>query len=192
MRGDHVSAEVGQHHVRLRVRETYAGRENGVGPQLQEARLPELVPLYAPTPNSYKRFAHQSFTPTRFNWGYDNRSCAVRVVDHGDGLHLEIRLPGADANPYLALVAVLAAARDGICRSLTPPPACGGNAYEHGTGRAVPTTLDDALAAFRDGALPESLGPGVADHYTRLAQIELDHHRRTVTDAERSRWFAQA
>ncbi|MFF0131573.1 glutamine synthetase family protein [Streptomyces mirabilis] len=57
--------------------------------------LPQLAPLYAPNVNSYKRLVPRSFAPTTLNWGYDNRTCAVRVVGHGEGLHLEIRVPGA-------------------------------------------------------------------------------------------------
>ncbi|EKX65428.1 glutamine synthetase family protein [Streptomyces ipomoeae] len=154
--------------------------------------LPELGPLYAPNVNSYKRFMHGSFAPTTFSWGWDNRTCAVRVVGRGDGLHLEIRVPGADANPYLALSAVLAAIDHGIVNKLPLGAAETGNAYRSG-GTLVPTTLNEALAAFYNSALAErAFGTEVVEHYARLAQMELDHHQRLVTDAERQRLLARA
>jgi glutamine synthetase len=155
--------------------------------------LPQLVPLFAPTVNSYKRYQDHSFAPTRFSWGRDNRGCAVRVVGHGRGLHLEIRLPGADANPYLALSAVLAAIRHGLEHDRQPPKPSAGDAYRDGEAPAVPRTLQDALSAFQNSALAARLlGAEVAAHYAQSARIELDALRTQVTDVERRRGFAQA
>ncbi|MET9293483.1 glutamine synthetase family protein [Streptomyces sp. NPDC003077] len=155
--------------------------------------LPDLAPLYAPNTNSYKRFAPDSFAPTRLAWGMDNRTCAVRVVGHGDGLHLEVRVPGADANPYLALSAALAAVLHGIERDLRPPAPYEGSAYRADEVPRIPATLDDAVRAFAASeAAAGALGPEVVAHYAHLGRIELDVQRRTVTDAERARWFARA
>lgn len=158
------------------------------------AGLPRLAPLYAPTVNSYRRFKPASFAPTHFTWGRDNRTCAVRVTGHGRGLHLEIRLPGADANPYLALAAALAAARHGIRGSLTPPAPCTGDAYGARAGAAapVPAGLHEALTAFDGPFADEALGPEVARHYRHAARTELDAYRYEVTDAERRRGFGRA
>lgn len=68
--------------------------------------LPALAPLYAPNVNSYKRYVPGSFAPTRMTWGFDNRTCAVRVVGHGNGLHLEVRLAGAFSDHVSVSVAV--------------------------------------------------------------------------------------
>ena len=101
-------------------------------------------------------------------------------------------MPGADANPYLALSAVLAAIDHGIEQKLTPGPAEPGNSYQVG-GTSVPPTLTDAVVPFQNSALAqEALGTDVVEHYTRLAQLELDHERSLVTDAERRRWLARA
>ncbi|MFE9597124.1 glutamine synthetase family protein [Streptomyces hokutonensis] len=154
--------------------------------------LPDLGPLYAPNVNSYKRFTPSACAPTTFSWGYDNRTCAVRVVGHGEGLHLEIRVPGADANPYLALAAVLAAIDHGIEQKLSLGPEVTGNAYRVG-GTPVPPTLAHALAAFQNSAFAEAaFGTDAVEHYARLAQLELDHDQRVVTDGERQRWLARA
>lgn len=155
--------------------------------------LPALTPLYAPTVNSYKRFVPDSFAPTRYTWGRDNRTCAVRVVGHGRGLHLELRLPGADANPYLALTAALAAAQHGIDQDLKPPPAATGSAYQDTGSPSVPPTLQDALAVYLDGDLPARLlTPDVAAHHAHAARTELDGQRLQVTDAELRRGFSRA
>src|SRR3954468_5432035 len=93
-----------------------AGFERIVAGQL--ACLRELTLFYAPNINSYKRFASASFAPTAVAWGHDNRTCAVRVVGHGASRRLELRLPGADVNPYLALSAMVAAALHGLDQDL--------------------------------------------------------------------------
>src|SRR5919107_199677 len=78
------------------------------------ATLREMTLLYAPNINSYKRFALGSFAPTAVAWGRDNRTCSLRVVGHGESRRLELRLPGADVNPYLALAAMVAAGLHGL------------------------------------------------------------------------------
>lgn len=154
--------------------------------------LPELAPFYAPNVNSYKRFVPGSFAPTTASWGRDNRTCAIRVVGRGEGLHLEIRVPGADANPYLALSAVLAAIDHGLEHKFPLRSAETGNAYRSG-GSLVPPTLVSALAAFYNSTLAQSaFGIEVVEHYAHLAHLELDHHERLVTDTERQRWLARA
>ena len=94
-----------------------------------QATMCELTLLYAPNINSYKRFQAGSFAPTSTAWGYDNRTCSLRVVGHGAGLRLENRLPGGDVNPYLALAGMLASGLRGIERELQLEPAVEGNAY---------------------------------------------------------------
>lgn len=172
------------------------GRLSEIGEQAVAgllAALPGLAPLYAPNINSYKRYVPSSFAPTRMTWGWDNRTCAVRIAGHGTGLHLEVRVPGADTNPYLALSAALAAITHGIERQLTPPAPCTANAYEAADAPLLPLTLGQARSAFRHSHVAqEAFGKVVVDHYAHLAQLELDYHRGTVTDAEQARWFTRA
>ncbi|MFF2520822.1 glutamine synthetase family protein [Streptomyces liangshanensis] len=160
------------------------------------AVLPDLTPLWAPNANSYRRYQPDTGAPTSFTWGYDNRTCAVRVVGRSTP-HLEVRLPGADANPYLALTAALAAIEYGIENALTPPEPVPGNAYADHTAPPVHTTLGAALEAFRSAPLPDKiLAPGVAKHYAQVAQLELDalpdELGEEITEAEITRWFARA
>jgi glutamine synthetase len=87
----------------------------------QLATLPELTMLYAPNINSYKRFADRSFAPTAVAWGLDNRTCALRIVGHGDNMRVECRVPGGDVNQYLAVAALIAGGLHGIEHGLELP-----------------------------------------------------------------------
>ena len=98
----------------------------------------ELALFVAPAINSYKRYAAESWAPTSVSWGRDNRTCGFRVVGHGQSRRVECRIPGADANPYLAIAALLAAGLDGIENQTDPGPELKGNAYEAGEAEAVP------------------------------------------------------
>ncbi|MDX3523350.1 glutamine synthetase family protein [Streptomyces scabiei] len=152
--------------------------------------MPHLMPLYAPYPNSYKRFVPRSFAPTFFTWGFDNRTVAVRVTGHGEGRHLEVRLPGADANPYLALAAVCASIHHGLEGSLSLPDPCEGDAYQDTGAQPVARDLVDAVVSFDGSKVAEhAFGESVVRHYARAAYHEIDWHLRHVTDVERARGF---
>src|SRR6478736_2599631 len=101
----------------------------------------ELAWMYAPTVNSYKRYQPESWAPTALAWSIDNRTCGYRIVGHGASFRLESRIPGADANPYLAFAATIAAGLDGIARNLEPPPRFDGNAYVAPDVERVPWNL---------------------------------------------------
>ena len=155
----------------------------------QLACLRELTLFYGPNVNSYKRFVEGSFAPTAVAWGNDNRTCALRVVGHNSSKRLELRLPGADVNPYLALSAMIAAGLHGMENALELEPPFEGNAYESDKPR-VPATLRDARDLFAESAVArEAFGQDVVDHYLNNAQVELDAYDRAVTDWERFRGF---
>lgn len=155
----------------------------------QLATLRELTLLYAPTINSYKRFADASFAPTAVAWGLDNRTCALRVVGHGDGLRVECRVPGGDVNPYLATAALIAAGLHGVDNNLELPEPFAGNAYDSELPR-LPATLDDAAALFENSAVArKAFGDDVVAHYLNGARVELQAFGTAVTDWERRRGF---
>src|ERR1700729_476947 len=112
------------------------------------AGLRELTLLFAPTINSYKRYADGSFAPTTVAWGPDNRTCALRLVGHGPSLRIECRVPGGDVNPYLALAGLIAAALDGTSRSLPLPPPITGNAYSAPWLPQIPSAMHEALSMW--------------------------------------------
>ncbi len=153
------------------------------------ATMRDFTLLYAPNINSYKRFAGGSFAPTAVAWGLDNRTCAVRLVGHGQSARLENRLPGGDCNPYLALAAMLAGGLYGIDHKLKLEPEQTGNAYESDKPK-VPTTLREAREAFATSKIARSLlGDAVVDHYTNMADVELAAYDAAVTDWELRRGF---
>ena len=155
----------------------------------QLACLPEFTYFLAPNINSYKRFAPGSFAPTQVAWGRDNRTCALRVVGHGEGLRVENRVPGGDVNPYLAVAALLAAGLHGITEELPLEPMLEGNAYTADKD-GVPATLRQAAGLLADSKVAaEAFGRDVVDHYVNAARVELDAFDSAVTDWERIRGF---
>ena len=155
----------------------------------QIACLGDLAIFVAPVVNSYKRFAAGSWAPTTLAWGYDNRTCGFRVVGHGSSVRPETRIPGADANPYLAFAALLAAGLYGIEEKLELKPAFEGNAYESDVER-FPSALREAIARLESsGVARRLLGDDVIDHYLNYARTEQERFDRTVTGYERERMF---
>jgi glutamine synthetase len=155
----------------------------------QLACMRELTLFYAPNVNSYKRYIEGSFAPTAVAWGHDNRTCALRVVGHGRSKRMELRFPGADVNPYLALSSIIAAGLHGMDKQLPLEPAFEGNAYVSDKPR-VPETLQEARDLFAASAVArEAFGQEVVDHYLNYADVELAAYNRAVTDWERFRGF---
>ena len=149
----------------------------------------ELALFFAPTINSYKRYAAASWAPTTLAWGHDNRTCGFRIVGKGPALRAETRIPGADANPYLAFAAVIAAGLHGIEQGLELPPPFEGNAYESDVAR-FPHSLRDATAALEQGTMARAaLGDQVVDHYLNYARTEQELYDSVVTCYERERMF---
>ena len=153
--------------------------------------VPELMPLYAPTINSYKRYVDASWAPTRLAWSYDNRTAGFRVVGvDGPGMRIECRIAGADANPYLALAASLASGLDGIRNKIEPPKAFVGDVYGARNLQRVPYTLAQAVDAFGQSKFAKTaLGADVHEHYTHFFRTEVAAYDKAVTDWERKRYF---
>jgi glutamine synthetase len=155
----------------------------------QVAYAAELAVFLAPNINSYKRYAAGSWAPTTLAWGYDNRTCGFRVVGHGSALRVECRIPGADANPYLAFAALLAAGLEGIEKELELPPPFEGNAYESDVER-FPHTLNEAISALEQGTIArKAFGEDVVDHYLNYARTEQALFDKAVTCYERERFY---
>jgi glutamine synthetase len=156
----------------------------------QLAGLRELTLFQAPNVNSYKRYVAGSFAPTAIAWAHDNRTCAIRVVGHGQGLRFENRAGGSDLNPYLALSAIIAAGLRGIDEGLELEEPYSGNAYLATDKPHLPSTLREARDLFADSDLARSaFGQEVVDHYVNAADVELAAFEAAVTDWERFRGF---
>lgn len=150
----------------------------------------ELSLFIASNINSYKRYAVASWAPVNIVWSRDNRTCGFRIVGQGSSLRIEDRLPGGDANPYLAYAAMLAAGLDGIERSIEPSAEFHGNAYEAKDVPNVPRSLSEAIDALRRSNLARrSFGDDVVDHYLNMGKVEQRAYDMAVTDWERRRYF---
>jgi glutamine synthetase len=162
-----------------------------LGGLIEHARAITL--FLAPYVNSYKRYVAGTFAPTAVGWSYDNRTTGFRVVGHDASLRAECRIPGADANPYLAFGAMLAAGLDGIARKIEPPEMFRGNLYQAEGVPQVPRTLGEAIReAERSEMLREAFGDEVLEHYLHFALIEKEKFQQSVTTWERARYFERA
>ena len=143
----------------------------------QLEHLPTLAALCMPNINSYRRRDWQHWVPLNASWGDDNRSAALRLITRPvpHGARFESRLPGADANAYLAIGGMLAAGLDGIERGLAPPPLCSGNAALDESYTRLPASLADAVEVFEGSAfLRRVFGDRFVDHYALSRRVELD------------------
>jgi len=157
------------------------------------AHIGELFPFYAPYPSSYKRYVAGSFAPTGIAWSHDNRTAGFRIVGHGSSLRIECRTAGADANPYLAFAATLAAGLDGIENKTEPPPAFEGDVYGAQDLPQVPHSLPEAIRELEKSAFARAaFGEKVVEHYLHFFRTEQRKFAAAVTDWERRRYFEQA
>lgn len=153
-------------------------------------RTEELMPMVAPTVNSYKRFREASWAPTNIAWSYDNRTAGFRIVGAGPGLRIECRIPGADVNPYLVYTAALAGGIDGLANETQPPAMFNGDVYAAKGLKAVPGTLSAAIPGFSDSSfVRDALTDEVQQHYAHFYEVEVASYDSAVTDWERVRYF---
>lgn len=161
-----------------------------LGGWMKHAR--EMMPFYAPTVNSYKRYQSGSWAPTGLAWSYDNRTAGFRVVGQGESLRIESRIAGADVNPYMGYAAVLASGLDGIANKIEPPDIFQGDVYAADQLPQVPRTFEEAIGAFEKSEFARrAFGDDVIDHYTHFFKTELHAYQNAVTDWERRRYFEQ-
>jgi glutamine synthetase len=153
---------------------------------------PELCLFFGPTINSYKRYQAGSWAPTRMAWAVDNRTVGYRVVGQGPGFRIENRMPGADANPYLAFAAMLAAGMAGVRERLDCGEQYLGNAYIDPKLARLPGSLHEAADLFEKSKLARTaLGDAVVEFYVHHARLETEAFNNTVTDWEKRRYFEQ-
>jgi glutamine synthetase len=152
--------------------------------------MPEMMCMLCPTINSYKRTVPGTWAPINATWGLDTRTTAVRAIPGSPkSSRIEMRLTGADINPYLAMAASLASGLEGIQRRLEPPPAVA-NAYEKSNDAPLPRTLSDAVALFKESAIARKwFGDEFVDHYAATREWEVRLYNKAVSDWELARYF---
>jgi len=154
--------------------------------------LPQILPMYAPTINSYKRLVEGAWAPTTLTWGIDNRTVALRVLAGGNkSCRLETRVIGSDVNPYLAMAGCLASGLYGIKNKLKlRQPATIGNGYKESANGILPSTLIEATNQMKGSKLAKELfGPAFVEHFTQTREWEWRQHLKAVTDWEYKRYF---
>ncbi|MHB8207404.1 glutamine synthetase family protein [Mucilaginibacter sp.] len=154
--------------------------------------MPYILPMYAPTINSYKRLVEGAWAPTTVTWGLDNRTTALRVLNDAVAYtRLETRIPGADTNPYLAMSAALASGLYGIKHKLplTIPPTTG-NGYQDIRNGKLSSNLHDAAILMKDSPIAKELfGEEFVEHFTQTRLWEHRQFAKSVTDWELKRYF---
>ena len=151
---------------------------------------PELCVFFAPTVNSYKRYQPGSWAPTKMAWSHDNRTVGFRIVGEGKSFRIENRMPGADANPYLAFAAMMAAGLAGVEEELDCGDDYHGNAYVDPNLRGLPRSLRSAADLLDGSKLARAaFGGDVVDFYVHTARLEAQAFDNAVTDWERARYF---
>ena len=154
-----------------------------------QAAYAESLAIFAPNLHAYRRFEPNQFTPVTLDWGDNNRSVAFRVpASTGADARIEHRAAGAEANPYLAMAAVLAAAHHGIDNKLEPTAIGVGNMGEH-RDVSLPTTLWEALHRFQSGTiLRDYLGGDYLEAYAHVKQSEFDSFMSEILPRE-YQWY---
>ncbi|HXB07857.1 MAG TPA: glutamine synthetase [Puia sp.] len=154
--------------------------------------LPYILPMVAPTVNSYKRLVEGAWAPTTLTWGIDNRTVALRALPGGEkSTRLETRVVGSDTNPYLAMAACLAAGLYGIQEGLRlSVPATKGNGYAEKQYGVLPRNLWEATQAMRQSPIAiELFGREFVDHFVRTREWEWRQFGQAVTDWELQRYL---
>lgn len=151
----------------------------------------DFMAVWAQSANAYRRYQPKSYVPLAAHWGFNNRTVALRVLNTPAlATRVEHRIAGSDANPFLALAAILAGIRHGIAKEIDPGPPCEGNA-EMSPALALPTAWVNALARFESSsAVRTYFGEEFQTIYGRLKQAERSHIERVVTSLDLE-WYAR-
>jgi glutamine synthetase len=154
--------------------------------------LPYILPMFAPTVNSYKRLVEGAWAPTTITWAIDNRTTALRALPGSPySTRLETRVVGSDSNPYLALAGCLAAGLYGIRQKMKLKiPATTGNGYANKKHGVLPANLWEATQAMKNSPLAKELfGAGFVEHFTATREWEWRQFAKKVTDWEIQRYL---
>lgn len=154
--------------------------------------LPYILPMYAPTVNSYKRLVEGAWAPTTLTWAIDNRTTALRALPGGaTSTRLETRVVGSDSNPYLAMAGCLASGLYGIRHQLKlTTPATKGSGYADKSHGILPRNLWEATEAMKQSGVAEELfGETFTRHFVKTREWEWRQFAKVVTDWELKRYF---
>lgn len=168
--------------------------------------LPDIMPMLVPTINGYKRLVggEAFWAPNAVTYGYDSRAASVRIISPPSvppaATRFEVRVPGADMNPYFALSAVFALGMRGIEKKLPLPcPPISQMTPEDklsGKVQMLPQSLESATARMMR---PESIareecvfGNDFVDHFGGTREHEVRLWNEAVTNWEVERYLELA
>ncbi|MFZ4713239.1 MAG: glutamine synthetase family protein [Bacteriovoracaceae bacterium] len=153
--------------------------------------MPFVLPMYAPTINSFKRLVEGAWAPTTITWAIDNRTTCIRALPgNSKSTRIELRVVGSDANPYLAHAAALASGLYGIKNKLKLGPATKGNGYRDLSNGSLPKNLWDATQNMKSSKVAmEIFGENFVKHFTGSRELECKQYAKAVTDWEYKRYF---
>lgn len=154
--------------------------------------MPHVLPMYAPTINSFKRLVEGAWAPTTITWGIDNRTTCVRVLPvSAKSTRIELRVVGSDANPYLAHAAALASGLYGIKHKLKlTQPKTEGNGYKDLRYGVLASNLWEASQNMKNSATARELfGDTFVNHFSSSREWEWRQYQKAVTDWEYKRYF---
>jgi len=153
------------------------------------ATLLDSLALFCPNANSFRRFQANSYAPLALSWGINNRTVSLRVPGGpAPSRHIEHRICGADANPYLAAAAILAGIHHGIRQRLDPGAPLTGNGYAQAT-EFLPTDWLTALNALEDSAWArQALGADFLKVYLAIKRTEYREFMGEVGEQD-WRWY---
>jgi len=153
--------------------------------------LPVILPLLAPTINSYKRLVEGAWAPTTLTWAVDNRTVALRALPGSKkATRLETRVVGSDVNPFLAMAACLASGLYGIKHQLALQEPTVGNGYADESHGRLPGNLQKATEAMKQSPIAKELfGEEFVSHFVASREWEWQQYGRVVSDWEKRRYF---
>ena len=159
----------------------------------QQALMPELLSMIAPTVNSFTRLIPGFWAPTSASWGVENRTCALRAIPgKAAAQRVEYRIAAADINPYVAIAAAIGSGLWGIENEIEPSNPVVGSAYEVNFAKKyqLPATLAEAATRLKGSKAARALfGDDFVDHYAATREWEEREFRKHITDWEMSRYF---
>ena len=156
------------------------------------ATAADFMALFAPHANSYRRYASNSYAPLAPSWGVNNRTVALRVpAGPASSRHVEHRICGADANPYLAAAAVMAGVLHGMEQAIDPGPPVTGNGYASSAAAPLPHHWPDAIERFANSKLAqEYFTPRFVEVYTAVKRAECQRFFSEVTSQDYD-WYLE-
>ncbi len=150
-----------------------------------KATLADGMAIFAPNANSYRRFRANSYAPVAPTWGVNNRTVSLRVpAGPAEARHIEHRVAGADANPYLALAAILAGVHYGLTQKLDPGPPIEGDGYAAAAKSELrlPATWFAATDQFEQSpVMADYLGARFVNMFSRVKRTEQDRFYEVVS-----------